>query len=77
MLVSSAYAQNGEWINKNIDYSQVESRIDSFTMKENNEVKGYWVWKTENRQNEIVFTDISVLHNTVEERFKMIFNKKK
>lgn len=70
-----SYSQNGEWPNGEIDLSKIETRKDSFVMKQNGQVKGYWIWKTMIQQDEIIFNDISVLDSVVEEQIKMVYNK--
>lgn len=77
MLSANLFSQESKWLNKKVNLENLETRIDSFNMMQDNKVVGYWIWETQNNDNEIVFKDESVLTGVVNEKIVLKLNKQK
>ncbi|GFZ93639.1 hypothetical protein GCM10011531_27020 [Aquaticitalea lipolytica] len=76
-LSTNLYSQKNEWLGKKVKIEQLETRIDSFQMIQNDKVVGHWVWETQINEDEIIFKDESVLTGVVNETFILKFDRQK
>ncbi|MCB0455641.1 MAG: hypothetical protein KDC62_09650 [Aequorivita sp.] len=72
-----AMAQQNEWPWITINLNQIETRKDSFLIKQNGKEAGYWIWETYRTGDSLNIKDVSVLTDVVQEKFTLHFNLKK
>jgi len=74
LIFQVTISQNNLWSNYKLDINRIETKRDSFQMKQNGKVVGYWIWETKKEVNNLKIKDISVLTGMVEEEFDLTFN---
>lgn len=73
----SIFSQKNEWCGLKLDLNNIETRKDSFLIKQHKKVVGYWVWDVKKQAKTITIKDISVLEGMVEETFTLTLNMDK
>jgi len=73
----NAFSQNSYWLGQEVNLKNLETRKDSFHMIQNNKVVGYWIWETQMNDKEIIFKDVSVLTDLVNEEFILKLDRQK
>lgn len=77
MISLKSYCQQNMWLGQPIHLDNIEVRKDSFDIRLNNKVSGYWIWETQKNKRDIIFKDISVLTGIVNEKLTFKLDKKK